>query len=145
MAYATRADMDARFGKQEMLDLATDPDNPAADRSVGALADASAEIDSAIAEKYALPLPSGETFPLLRSAACDLARARLYDDKVPDAVRDQARRARRTLESIAAGERAIVTLGPPPVRIEPAVEAGGGDVRFEGAAPQMTRDELAGF
>ena len=57
MTYATRADMEARFGAEEALDLA----GMQAGRIEAALADAAAEIDAALAAAYRLPLSGAST------------------------------------------------------------------------------------
>ena len=56
MTYATRADMEARFGAEEALDLA----GMGAGRIEAALADAAAEIDAALAAAYRLPLSGSD-------------------------------------------------------------------------------------
>ena len=53
-------------------------------------------------------MPAGE-YPLLRAIACDLARARLYDDEMPDAVRYGARRARGQVSALVTGTSHLVS------------------------------------
>ena len=110
MAYATRGQFELRFGAAEIADLAGDPDAPGVDRTTRALEDASAIIDAHIGAAYALPLPNGtETrWLLLREIACDLARAELYDDSIPDRVEAVRDRAMKRLEALRDGKLALV-------------------------------------
>ena len=103
MPYATAADLRQRFDGAEVTCL----DDAGDDRLTSALADASAEVDAQIGDLYELPLPAGP-WPLLRSAACDLARQRLYDDEAPDTVRNAADRARKRLREIASAATTLV-------------------------------------
>ena len=125
MSYAAVADLLARYGEDELVQL-TDrvgagvADAPAMER---ALQDAAAEIDGYLAVRHALPLASVP--PLLARIACDIARYRLWDDRASEEVRTRYEDARRVLEAIAAGR---VTLGvtPPesPAGPSPAVRPG---------------------
>ena len=154
MSYASRADLVARFGAAEIEDLsgaprdgAAEPDDPepgdpeaaAAARIDAALTDASAEIDSALAVRYVMPLPAGP-WPRLVAIACELARLRLYDDAPPEAAIERARAARASLAGLAAGKAALIgdadNLAPQRLAA-PADRAG--------PEPAMTRDNLAGF
>lgn len=103
MRYATRADLEARFGAEEIANLLDD----GPDRTVQALADAASEIDGALVERYALPLPAEAAYPSLRDIACDLARERLYDDEEIEAVMRGAKRARSRLERIRTGSERL--------------------------------------
>ena len=103
MAYAARSDMVNRFGAAEMERLAPSGD----DRSVGAIADAGAEIDAELARRFALPLSAGP-WPLLESIACDIARLRLYDQAAPDVVLGRGSAARKRLRRIADGDLPLV-------------------------------------
>ena len=112
MQYASRQDMAARFGSAAVDRLAADSDTTL-DTT---LAEVSSEMDSHLAEGYDLPLPAG-AYPVLTGAACDLARARLYQGELPDAVRNRASRARRTVQDLAAGTRTLIgPAGPVPRR-----------------------------
>lgn len=102
MAYATPADMDARFGQDEMRDIAGEPD-----RRPAALAEAGAAIDSYLANVYILPLPGG-SWPLLTSIAADLARAALYDEAPSETVAAARDRAMQVLQNLADGKQLLV-------------------------------------
>lgn len=132
MTYATRQDMEARFRAIEISNLDED------DTRVGpALADAAAEIDSALAERYSLPLPVG-TYPVLVGLQCDLARERLYDDGDIDAVKMAGQRARKQLKRLRDGDdRLIDAAGAAvPTRVR---------VRRAGPDPAMSASALEGL
>ena len=151
MSYATRADLEARFGADEALDLAGTGDV----RIEAALADASAEIDAALAAAYRLPLGGAEkspgtgaekspgtgaesSWPRLVAIACDLARARLYDDVSSAEVSARAEHARTALGRLADGEEALRdAAGRPAPRRDRATR--------KGPTPSMTPDSLAGL
>jgi len=110
MSYAVATDLRARFGARE-IDCLLDQDadgTPDEGRLEAALADAGAEIDARLAEAYELPLPAGP-YPLLVGIACDLARARLYDDTENKTVMNGARRARTQLSELVDGSARLVT------------------------------------
>lgn len=131
MTYATAGDMDTRFGAAEVAKLGD------ADRIAEALGDAAAEIDAALAPRYALPLAAGP-WPLLRALECDLARYRLYDNSAPDPVSDRAAKARTILAAIGKGDLALLdAAGKAPARTTAA--------RHDGPDPVMTADNLEGF
>ena len=106
MPYAARADLAARFGADELDDLAP-VDQAGASGADEALADATAEIDSVLARAYDLPLGAGP-WPALVDAACAIARLGLFDDGAPKRVRREAEAARGAVAAIALGERELV-------------------------------------
>jgi phage gp36-like protein len=115
MSYATLADLYARFGADE-IDQVADTDGTGSPDMVlvgRAIADAGAEIDAALVGRYQLPMLPVP--PLLQRIACDLVRESLYTDSPPDNVRERAKTARALLRSVATGQS-----------------------RFEGAALAMT-------
>ncbi|WP_419737935.1 phage protein Gp36 family protein [Ruegeria sp.] len=117
MSYAAAADLRARFGADE-IDQLLDQDadgRPDDGRLEAVLADAAAAIDARLARLYDLPLPEGD-YPLLRAIACDLARARLYDDEMSDTVKHAARRARAQLGALAGGQAVLVRADGKAVR-----------------------------
>jgi phage gp36-like protein len=137
MPYATQADLEERFGADELTQL-TDRVNagvPDASIVARALADADAEIDGYLASRYALPLAAVP--PVLARIACDIARYRLWEDRASEEVRLRYEDARRLLESIARGQ---VSLGLPAISAAPALaEVSLGNVRV------MTRDGTGGY
>lgn len=104
MAYATRADLAARFGVGEIDDLA--PLEDGASRADAALDDAAAEIDGEVSKVYVTPLAG--SWPALVPINCDLGRARLYDDAAPERVLVALSSARKRLREIGAGARRLV-------------------------------------
>lgn len=114
MSYCTQADLTTRFGAAELL-KATDraaqgdpaPTEPDAAVIAAAIADASAEIDIALAScGVATPLSSPHA--IIVAICCDLARARLYDDVSDDDTRQHpahaaAKKASSLLDKIATG------------------------------------------
>ena len=135
MTYATRADLEARFGADEICEL--DPPDDAVDRTANALADAAAEIDGKLAIGYDLPLPAG-TYPLLVSIACDIARYRLYDDSPIEEPKMRAMKARSKLQGIAGGKTLLVDGAG-------TIVSRRSSVQYNGPGPAMDRDSLAGF
>lgn len=120
MPYTTRPLLEERFGLDELIQR-TDKFQPYTGVVVDAvlsraIADADAEIDGFVGARYSLPLP--EPVPaVLVPIACDIARYRLYDDAVPDVVRQRYEDAVSRLKDIAAGR---LTLGIEPASTTPA-------------------------
>ena len=126
MPYAARADLVDRFGADEIDALAPLAEG-ASPRADAALADASAEIDSLLAEGFEMPLPSG-VYPALVSIGTDLARVRLYDDAAPEQALGRASSARKRLRELAEGKRALLDAngGAAPRRSHAAIAPGAG-------------------
>ena len=111
MAYANRTDLARRFGEQETASL-EDPDNTGSGDvrvSTEALDDATEEVNSYVAVRYALPLPVIPA-PLSR-ACCDVARFRLYKDRPTEEVKYRYERTVKWLEQLAAG-KVLLTFEP---------------------------------
>lgn len=107
MGYTSRALLVARYGEDEIRQL-TDRDHQGEidDETLGiAMARADAEIDAALGVRYALPLTAVP--PLIEGVAGVLVRYQLYDREMPDPVRNQYLDARRLLDDVAAGRRAL--------------------------------------
>ena len=135
MGYATRADLETRFGSGEIATLEDGSDV----RIEAALTDASAEVDAYLEAGYALPLPEGR-YPLLVSVACDLARLKLHDDAPAPVVLARAHSARKRLVELAGGAIALLAEGAGTVR-----RRTGGAKAAGGLAPVMTDANLAGL
>ena len=104
MTYATQADLETRFGTEELAQRTDRINGSVIDASVisRALADAEAEIDGYLAKRYQLPLA---TVPaVLGRIACDLARYYLYDDRVIEVVRKRYEDAVRLLKAMASSK-----------------------------------------
>lgn len=94
-----------RFGERELIQIsdrtgqADGVDDAVANR---ALEDAGAEIDGYLAGRYTLPL---STVPrVLVNVACDIARYRLYDDRVTEAVQKRYEDAIKFLTLVSTGK-----------------------------------------
>jgi phage gp36-like protein len=137
MAYATQADLAARFGEDELAQLTDRAGAGVPDATVvtRALADADAEIDTYLGARYALPL---STVPsVIARLACDIARFRLWEDRASDEVRRRYEDARRMLEAIARGQ---VSLGLPA-----AQQTSADGVAYAAPARTMDRTATAGY
>jgi phage gp36-like protein len=139
MTYATRDDLQERFGLDELTQL-TDrmgagvPDDTLVAR---ALADADAEIDGYLAVRYLLPVTSVP--PMLARVACDIARYRLWDDRASAEVRERYTDARRLLELIAKGTVGLGLSSALPLPLPSQSAATSGSVRA------FTRDGTDGY
>src|SRR4051812_6971932 len=120
MAYAVVADLQNRFGQDELIRL-TDPTGVAvnATRVNQAIADAGAIIDSYIASIYDLPLPSLP--PRLNECCCNVARYALYDDLPTENVMKRYEAEISWLKDVAKG---IATLGLDPADDPPRSSGG---------------------
>jgi phage gp36-like protein len=110
VAYASREDMEARFGEREVIALTDRQGSGAVNEAVlsEALEAADDEINGYLRGRYGLPLP---TVPrLITRLACDIARYRLCGAEVTETepVRNRYKDAVKLLESIAAGK---ISLG----------------------------------
>lgn len=111
MPYATLDNLIERFGELELTQL-TDAASPGLiDEALvtRALADAEAVVDGYLGGRYTLPLASVP--PMLTSVACDLARARLYKDALPEVVEKRHADALKFLTLLGQGK---ITLGAAP-------------------------------
>lgn len=118
MTYATLADLTERFGADEIKQL-TDPENGAVINPAivtAALTDADALVDAHLQGRYTLPLAT--PYPLLVvNMACDLARARLFGDRITDPVRARHSDTITQLGRIADGRMALtVATGEQPAQ-----------------------------
>lgn len=111
MAYATTADLIAAIGAKTYDDLTDpayhNPDNLSFDRGADALERASAEIDSYLSRRYALPL--APVPPVLKVLACDIAFYRLWQTPAGDVI-DRYDKAVTWLKGVADG---TIGLGLP--------------------------------
>jgi len=104
--YATRADMEGRFGVNEISNLkAMQTVENAIEQ---ALQDAAEEIDSYVAVKYQLPLP--EVPSTLKRIACNIARYRLYFQRPTEEVENRYKAEIDFLKRIADGKATLNIL-----------------------------------
>ncbi len=130
--------MEKRFGAKEILELTDRDFDDAADAGVldGAIADASATIDTYIGKRYDLPL--AEVPAALVKTACDIARYNLHGDLPTDTVTENYKNAMTFLRDISAG-RAILDIA--------GQEATGTDntVLVDGPGRSFTSDSLKDY
>ena len=163
MQYATVADMTARFGEREMIQL-TDPDLQAVqtDKAERAIADAQAFADAFVGVAYRLPLAGcakpapvpGDPQaveqvapPQLTRIVCDVARYYLYDALAPEhEVYLRYKAAERELTQIAEGKSVLsCPWGGVPGTLVAGDAPGDAEV-FHGFSPRrITDDSLRGF
>jgi phage gp36-like protein len=98
MPYATRTDLEERYGADELAQRESVLPAGAVDR---ALADADVEIDSYLATRYSVPM-SPVPGNVTRIAAA-IARYRLLGDSVTELARKDYEDARAWLKDVAAG------------------------------------------
>ncbi len=163
MLYATLANLQARFGQAELVQL-TDTVNipPAvvdAARVQTKLEDACVFIDGYVGKVYRLPLAgcakpdgAGGTVmvapPVLTRLACDIARYYLYDDLAPEnEVYRRYRAAVQELDAIAQGKSQLACPwgGSPGELIGTDAQSGGEQVQYSFRPSAMDDDGLRGF
>ena len=104
--YATRQDLEARFGFSEIANL--EAMQTSVSSITDALQDAAEEIDSYIAVKYQLPLPSVPS--TLKRVACNIARYRLYFQQPTEEVENRYKAEIDFLKRIADGKAVLNIL-----------------------------------
>lgn len=115
MSYATRQDLEDRYGATELAQRETMLPNGAVER---ALADADAVIDGYLAGRYAVPLtPVPDNLPRV---ACQLARYGLLGAAADERARHDYEDAVAWLKDVAAGRVILPTVTP---AAETAVQA----------------------
>jgi len=136
--YCTQADLDARFGADEILQLTDRDADGVADTGVldVAIADAGTTIDTYIAKRYDLPL--AEIPAALVKVACDMVRYALHKEDPPDRVAASQKDAMTFLRDVAAGRAVLDVAGTEPVG---AVD----DVIVEGPDRVFSSDTMTGF
>lgn len=121
MPYCVQADLEARYGADEILQLTDREGAGATDANIVATAIAAAgmEIDGYLAAKYALPLAL--TPPLVQQLACEIARYRLWKDKASERVRSGYEDAVDQLKRLASGAMRLTDVAG----LEPAAGIAG--------------------
>ena len=141
MTYAAQSDLTDRFGATELAQLTDRVNGNVIDTTVlnRALNDADAEIDSYLAARYALPLSS--TPVVLVRMAADIARYRLYDDRVTDTVRQRYEDAVSLLKRMATGDVALAGSTP----LTAANTGRGNAVAIKAPSQVFSADALSGY
>lgn len=106
--YASRNDLEARFGEGELQQL--EMMQTVGNSIEEALQDASEEIDSYIAVRYVLPLPS--TPSTLKRIACNVARYRLYFQQPTEEIENRYKAEIDFLKRVADGKATLNILNP---------------------------------
>ncbi len=106
--YANRADLEARFGEAEIANLEVMQSTPNAIDE--ALQDAVEEIDSYVAVRYQLPLPSVPS--TLKRVACNIARYRLYFQQPTEEIENRYKAEIDYLKRVADGKAILNILDP---------------------------------
>ena len=110
MMYCDQPAMVARFGEVELTRLTDSGDGQMDSDAVNAaLSDASDEIDTYLAVQHDLPLES--TPEVLVRLCADIARYRLYDDRMLDEVKKRYDDAIKLLKEIAKGSAVLPITG----------------------------------
>ena len=111
MSYVTQADLETRFGADEIIRLADRNGDNVADPAVvaAAISDADAIVDTYLSGRYALPLSPAPA--IITRLACVIARYHLYGDKPSDHVEREYKAALETLAKIANGEISLGMAG----------------------------------
>jgi len=143
MAYALTADLIARFGRDELLQLTDRSGVDRVDEAVvgAAIADAGASIDGYLAARYALPV--APTPALLTRIACDLARFYLHGPSATELVRKGFEDAQRILRDLADGRAVLAGAAVAVPGSSPA--APGGSVQVAAPERRVDAGHLAGF
>lgn len=138
MAYATPDDLHLRFGSNELLSLAPNENGDGLNTALisAAIADAEAEIDSYINQRYRVPLASVPD--VLVGVACDLARYRLYSTNPTEEVAKRYEQRIAFLRDVSAGRAGILVETTEPGSAFTAGFTGGGCRLF-------SRDTLKGY
>lgn len=138
MSYATKQDLEERFGQTD-LDQAAYRDALEVDQVIGeALSAADELIDAHCAQRYALPL---EPLPgMVRDIALDLAWWKLWKGPIPDDVKDRYREAMRLLAQIRDGDITLQSAGVEAAGVETA-----SDIRVSAPRRTFTGDTLGGL
>lgn len=164
MSYATVADMVARFGEQELVEL-TDlvnipPSTINAARVEVKLADAADYLNGYVGQVYRLPLrgcqkpasvpgaePEFVAPPVLVRLACDVARYYLHDDLAPEnEVYRRFRAVTKELEAIASGAAMLACpWGGSPGELVAADAQQGAEVQHDFSPRAVTDCSLRGF
>ena len=107
MAYVTQAELEERFGTDELLQIADRDDDESVDNAVvdAAIADADAMIDSYCRARYGVPF---DPVPAeIRKVAADIARYNLWDDQASEEVEMRYKNAIVWLKDVSAGRARI--------------------------------------
>jgi len=114
MPYCTKQDLIDRFAESELIQLTDRSNSGLIDDTVlnKAIADADAEIDSKLKNRYTVPL--SPTPDILNLKACDIARYFLYEDSPTDHVTKRYDDAIKFLKEVRDGKESLGVDTPAP-------------------------------
>lgn len=136
--YATKEDLQSRFGAGTIDQLATHQDDAGPDVETviaDALADAGTVIDSYLRARYSLPLAS--TSSTLKRCALDLAFYNLHENHTTDLVQKRYDDWIKWLVKVNKGEVLLDAIVPPPEDGSAVPVIDGGAVEFKYARPAV--------
>lgn len=142
MAYAVLTDLRRRLGRF-FDELYVDSDGDVSEEWASAdLEDAGAEIDAAIAARYAVPVSATGSLPLVKAwnlaLAEELAWSRGGRDAIPENVKDRAKGMRDQLAQVAKGVYGLPGAAG-------RAEAEGAAIDSTAATPVFTREKMSGW
>lgn len=141
--YASGADLEARMQRHLIANLSgSETGEPVVVRVDQALADASAEIDSHLAARFAVPLAPVPA--VLIRITCDIAIYRLFETARDDDVKDTRKRyedAVKWLVGVAAGDISLDA----PEKPAAAEGSGSGDGAAIAVRPALFAGNWGGF
>ena len=142
MPYATLGNLKRRLGRFFDELYINAHGMPAEDWAACDLDDASAEIDAALAARYAVPVSAEGSLPLVRmwnlALAEELAWSRGGRDAIPANVKERAKSMRDQMEQVAKGVYGLPGAAG-------RAEAAGAAICAQNAAPVFTRDKMSGW
>lgn len=132
MSYATQADLEARYGAREILQLSDRANPPAGvvDAAVvaAALGDADAVVDSYLGNRYTVPITTPAPARVV-DLSCVLARYRLMEQRATERARKDYEDAIAFLRDVSAGRAKIPGLVEPTASSGEGVNTGAAAVR----------------
>jgi phage gp36-like protein len=143
MAYSALDDLKKLLPEERIIELTDDAESGAVDQGVlnEAIAQADAEIDGYLGERYSVPLATVPS--VIRKLSVDMAVYHLYSrraEDIPETRKDRYRHAVRFLEGVARG---TVSLGVAPVPSAPTDSSAETNKSTDGNV--FTREKLKGF
>jgi phage gp36-like protein len=143
VSYATQADLIARFGAEELVELTDRAEAQTIDANAvtAALADADATIDGYLAGRYAVPVVPVP--PLLLRLAADITRYLLHGKAAPDTVRRAYDDALKLLRDLSSGSAVLTGVAAPAPGASPAAPPATAD--FVAPDRVMTGGTLADY
>lgn len=138
VAYATRANIEAIWGEQfvvDLLPLDVDPDQAFGN----ALAQASAEIDTHLSARYSTPLPGQPAALVMPAVNIAVYYLAIRHTSLTTTIEDRYKQAVKLLERIADGKAG---LGADEPSVSPDPDASSGGAAFSANERVFSRSKL---